>query len=1294
MGWKKNNLGGSGGSGGSGGEVYTQVNTYADLPLPTTVPDKTFVVLTGTGIYIVNRKESGLYYSDGVNWRRLGNTPDFFKDSNFQVYNATDSTKALKVDASNLPTGAIRVIKAPSQSGEMATYPLGNGNGRFYYKISANNKWSLWEKVSPTEDKLVTEFGSVITDEFTATEPMGGLSSKLTWLPEQYNLVRNSPTGTGKSVVAGNYASKTYIASDLNGSFSSYETGVTFEEDRTITPVTQKSGTRHEFAIRNESVPYGMCYSVTVNCYTTLQKVLVRRAMYDQNGHIMHQTITDQEWDSQNDDAWLVAHGAEYVDFTKGMNAIETSIPFPTEGEVSYTYIFQTRAPISIDYNTNGSIPSYTIQFEEISVERIATREWLALNDVTGMGHTLPTSMGTTHIEGRNNIVLANVARSHVEGSNNTANASVVHVEGIGNNAGATTPQGAHIGGSYANPSGTGQIETIGIGTGSTVLKDGRVLYSDGTETLPSSTPTLIGMRGSKAVMTVECMKGFPSLGGENVFTGGNSFAKLPTTNAINTPTQPGEFIHKKALDDAISSIEIDMTDVVSKTKDNTISGLNTFTKLPTIATSSVIGSRGAGQGIIYRIDPATGEYYECLAIYKSTTKAWSQANTKMMVDISTDSWTLTKAIVDQVGSGDCVAKYVYNTPINGKLDWAMPSINEFSAMALCPALVADIADQWYWASSSDQMELQAIAIKLSTKERKYEAKQTALLGLVIRKGVNALPSPIGDGDLTTKQYVDNAVSNVTPVGSFIPMEGDCLVGGIKTFKEPVCMDVSATPRNVGDKTPYGSYVYFSNQYGYAEIMFEPIAGAIWSNDESNKCGTDGKVSAEVSNHFMRSTGYSASGIAYNVQNFECVPGPTGRGWNVPTIDDFTRAMVAGFIPSNLPQRAIWTSSEAVGTDPGQAMGIEIVAGALGQPKSYCKWEEFSYYPIRRITNPSLRIANPAQMPTMDMVIKTIQDTPVVGSENDSVIRGNKEFTALPSLKSLCGSYKVGEKTAYGGTVFYADDFSYKEFIIAPETADNPPWSNVTSGDAGCTNAISSIQSTEKMIFQTSANKGVAFDARRYRGGGSDTWVVPNTSDMSLILNAPVPSITDGWYWTSTEFSNTQAYALHIDEASNNLVEITAQSKSAKLRRIYMRDSLLPFDIPMKPNHLTTKEYVDACTALSNVSRKTFDSQTFYIPHGYKYSPSVVDGCNKVTELMYVVFSNLDGAPVTNNDEFSLTIWAGGKSIMKLQPNKPEGAVFEYRTLFHTNAQDIFYIVSDGDALLNFNISITRCFSR
>jgi hypothetical protein len=185
MGWKKNNLGGSGGSGGSGGEVYTQVNTYADLTLPTTVPDKTFVVLTGTGIYIVNRKESGLYYSDGVNWRRLGNTPDFFKDSNFQVYNATDSTKALKVDASNLPTGAIRVIKAPSQSGEMATYPLGNGNGRFYYKISANNKWSLWEKISPIEDKLVTEFGSVITDEFTATEPMGGLSSKLAWLPEQ-----------------------------------------------------------------------------------------------------------------------------------------------------------------------------------------------------------------------------------------------------------------------------------------------------------------------------------------------------------------------------------------------------------------------------------------------------------------------------------------------------------------------------------------------------------------------------------------------------------------------------------------------------------------------------------------------------------------------------------------------------------------------------------------------------------------------------------------------------------------------------------------------------------------------------------------------------------------------------------------------------------------------------------------------------------------------------------------------------------------------------------------------------
>jgi len=61
-------------------ELYTgkdavTVNTYADLPDPTTVPQQKYWVLTSTGVYLVNRKSKGCYYSDGATWIYLGEFP-------------------------------------------------------------------------------------------------------------------------------------------------------------------------------------------------------------------------------------------------------------------------------------------------------------------------------------------------------------------------------------------------------------------------------------------------------------------------------------------------------------------------------------------------------------------------------------------------------------------------------------------------------------------------------------------------------------------------------------------------------------------------------------------------------------------------------------------------------------------------------------------------------------------------------------------------------------------------------------------------------------------------------------------------------------------------------------------------------------------------------------------------------------------------------------------------------------------------------------------------------------------
>jgi hypothetical protein len=51
------------------------VSTFADLPAPATVTGQRWWVLTSTGVWLVNRRTKGAYYSDGVVWSFLGDFP-------------------------------------------------------------------------------------------------------------------------------------------------------------------------------------------------------------------------------------------------------------------------------------------------------------------------------------------------------------------------------------------------------------------------------------------------------------------------------------------------------------------------------------------------------------------------------------------------------------------------------------------------------------------------------------------------------------------------------------------------------------------------------------------------------------------------------------------------------------------------------------------------------------------------------------------------------------------------------------------------------------------------------------------------------------------------------------------------------------------------------------------------------------------------------------------------------------------------------------------------------------------
>jgi hypothetical protein len=110
------------GSGGTptSGSTYPEVNTYPELPPAGSHSGEIYVVRTSFGTYVLNRKEAGLYFSNGVTWRRLGDIPSFFLDDNFQIIDSTDQTKGIEFEVSGVTTGTFRTLKVQDEDGTIA----------------------------------------------------------------------------------------------------------------------------------------------------------------------------------------------------------------------------------------------------------------------------------------------------------------------------------------------------------------------------------------------------------------------------------------------------------------------------------------------------------------------------------------------------------------------------------------------------------------------------------------------------------------------------------------------------------------------------------------------------------------------------------------------------------------------------------------------------------------------------------------------------------------------------------------------------------------------------------------------------------------------------------------------------------------------------------------------------------------------------------------------------------------------------------------------------------------------
>ena len=111
---------GSGSTGTTSGSTYPTVPLYSLLPAAGAHNSEIYVVLNSEGTYVLNRKEAGMYYSNGISWKRLGDIPAYFNSDNFQIYDGSDTSKGVEFVTSGISTSNFRQLTIQDSSGIIA----------------------------------------------------------------------------------------------------------------------------------------------------------------------------------------------------------------------------------------------------------------------------------------------------------------------------------------------------------------------------------------------------------------------------------------------------------------------------------------------------------------------------------------------------------------------------------------------------------------------------------------------------------------------------------------------------------------------------------------------------------------------------------------------------------------------------------------------------------------------------------------------------------------------------------------------------------------------------------------------------------------------------------------------------------------------------------------------------------------------------------------------------------------------------------------------------------------------
>ncbi len=263
-------------------------------------------------------------------------------------------------------------------------FPDSAGERSFRFAVDpTTSKFAIFELVGGNWT-VVNAFGSMITDEFVSTIPMGGLQV-IGDDGYRYNIARTSPVGNGISAVLGNYSSTTYIVSNIGGVYHAYETQTVHVDaiNESTTPFSSttlsKTATPTLGLMQYGGADWMGGKFYLASAPTVTEDRLVRSWATSSTGKILHQTIPELHWNSTDDKAWLKNHGAEPISFVAGQDwiSLPTSIPLPTSPETGVV-TFRWEFKAEVEGLGSATAPKMDWATEEIVVERVATREWVA----------------------------------------------------------------------------------------------------------------------------------------------------------------------------------------------------------------------------------------------------------------------------------------------------------------------------------------------------------------------------------------------------------------------------------------------------------------------------------------------------------------------------------------------------------------------------------------------------------------------------------------------------------------------------------------------------------------------------------------------------------------------------------------------------------------------------------------------------------------------------------------------------------------------------------------------------